>query len=66
MTTGGEGGLLTTDDPTLWDFMWSYQDHGKSWQGVYERSHPPGLRLVHDSFGTNWRMIEMQAAIGLI
>lgn len=66
MTTGGEGGMVTTDDPTLWSFMWSYKDHGKSWEGVYERSHPPGPRLVHDSFGTNWRMIEMQAAIGLI
>jgi dTDP-4-amino-4,6-dideoxygalactose transaminase len=66
MTTGGEGGMVTTDNPALWDFMWSYKDHGKSWQGVYERSHPPGPRLVHDSFGTNWRMIEMQAAIGLI
>lgn len=66
MTTGGEGGMVTTDDPALWDFMWSYKDHGKSWQGVYERAHPPGPRLVHDTFGTNWRMIEMQAAIGLI
>ena len=66
MTTGGEGGMVTTDDPELWDFMWSYKDHGKSWEGVYERQHPPGPRLVHDSFGTNWRMIEMQAAIGLI
>ena len=66
MTTGGEGGMVTTDDPDLWAFMWSYKDHGKSWQGVYERDHPPGPRLVHDSFGTNWRMIEMQAVIGLI
>jgi dTDP-4-amino-4,6-dideoxygalactose transaminase len=46
--------------------MWSYKDHGKSWQGVYERQHPPGPRLVHDTFGTNWRMLEMQAAIGLV
>lgn len=66
MTTGGEGGMVTTDDPDLWSFMWSYKDHGKSWQAVYERDHPPGPRLVHDSFGTNWRMIEVQAAIGLI
>jgi dTDP-4-amino-4,6-dideoxygalactose transaminase len=66
MTTGGEGGMVTTNDPDLWSFMWSYKDHGKSWEGVYERAHPPGPRLVHDSFGTNWRMIEMQAAIGLI
>jgi dTDP-4-amino-4,6-dideoxygalactose transaminase len=66
MTTGGEGGMVTTDDPALWSFIWSYKDHGKSWEAVYERAHPPGPRLVHDSFGTNWRMIEMQAAIGLI
>jgi dTDP-4-amino-4,6-dideoxygalactose transaminase len=66
MTTGGEGGMVTTDAPDLWAFMWSYKDHGKSWEAVYERSHPPGPRLLHDSFGTNWRMIEMQAAIGLV
>ena len=66
MTTGGEGGMVTTDDPALWSAMWSYKDHGKSWEAVYERPHPPGPRLVHDSFGTNWRMIEMQAALGLI
>jgi dTDP-4-amino-4,6-dideoxygalactose transaminase len=66
MTTGGEGGMVTTNDQDLWNFMWSYKDHGKSWQGVYERFHPPGPRLVHDTFGTNWRMLEMQAAIGLI
>lgn len=66
MTTGGEGGMVTTDDTDLWSFMWSYKDHGKSWEAVYERAHPPGPRLVHDTFGTNGRMIEIQAAIGLI
>lgn len=66
MSTGGEGGMVTTNDPTLWSAMWSYKDHGKSWEGVYQREHPPGPRLVHDHFGTNWRMLEIQAAIGLI
>ncbi|WP_313292783.1 DegT/DnrJ/EryC1/StrS family aminotransferase [Rhizobium rhizoryzae] len=66
MTTGGEGGMVTTNDSRLWAAMWSYKDHGKSWSAVYERQHPPGPRFVHDNFGTNWRMIEMQAAIGLI
>jgi len=66
MTTGGEGGMVTTDDPDLWSFMWSYKDHGKSWDAVYNRQHPPGPRLIHDSFGTNWRMLEIQAAIGMI
>ena len=66
MTTGGEGGMVTTNDPELWSRMWSYKDHGKSWQAVYEREHPPGFRWVHESFGTNGRMLEMQAAIGRI
>ena len=66
MTTGGEGGMVTTDDPALWSTMWSFKDHGKSWDAVYNRSHRPGFRWVHESIGTNWRMLEMQAAIGRI
>ena len=66
MTTGGEGGMVTTNDRELWSKMWSYKDHGKSWEAVYENEHPPGFRWLHESFGTNWRMTEMQAAIGRI
>ncbi|NNF46412.1 MAG: DegT/DnrJ/EryC1/StrS aminotransferase family protein [Desulfofustis sp.] len=66
MTTGGEGGMVTTNDAELWARMWSYKDHGKSYEAVYEREHPPGFRWLHESFGTNWRMTEMQAAIGRI
>jgi dTDP-4-amino-4,6-dideoxygalactose transaminase len=66
ITTGGEGGMVTTNDETLWRTMWSFKDHGKSYEAVYERNHPPGFRWVHDSFGTNWRMLEMQAVIGRI
>ncbi|MGJ7554244.1 DegT/DnrJ/EryC1/StrS family aminotransferase [Variovorax sp. RB3P1] len=66
MTTGGEGGMVTTNDEALWRAMWQYKDHGKSYEAVYERKHPPGFRWVHESFGTNWRMLEMQAVIGRI
>ena len=66
MSTGGEGGMVTTNDRALWSAMWSYKDHGKSWQAVYEREHPPGFRWLHESFGTNWRLTEMQSAIGRI
>ena len=66
MTTGGEGGMVTTNDEALWRAMWSYKDHGKSYEAVYERKHPPGFRWLHESFGTNWRMLDMQAAIGRI
>lgn len=64
MTTGGEGGMVTTNDEALWKKMWSYKDHGKNFDSVYNTQHPPGFRWLHDSFGTNWRMMEMQAVIG--
>jgi dTDP-4-amino-4,6-dideoxygalactose transaminase len=66
MTTGGEGGMVTTNDHSLWSFMWAYKDHGKSWSAVYEKEHPAGFRWLHESFGSNYRMIEIQAAIGRI
>jgi dTDP-4-amino-4,6-dideoxygalactose transaminase len=64
ITTGGEGGMLLTDDEGLWSRAWSYKDHGKSFDAVYKRKHGPGFRWLHESFGTNWRLTEMQSAIG--
>ena len=66
MTTAGEGGMVTTDDEVLWSKMWSYKDHGKSFEAIYGREHPPGFRWLHESFGTNGRMTEIQAAVGII
>jgi len=66
MTTGGEGGMVTTNDEALWKKMWAYKDHGKSWDAIYNKEHPPGFRWLHESFGTNWRLTEMQSAIGRI
>lgn len=66
MSTGGEGGMVTTNSKRLWESMWSYKDHGKNYSSVYEKEHPPGFRWLHDSFGTNWRLTEMQSAIGRI
>jgi hypothetical protein len=66
MTTGGEGGLFVTNDEKVWKKAWAYKDHGKSYDAVFNRQHPAGFRWLHESFGTNWRMTEMQAAIGRI
>lgn len=66
MSTGGEGGMVTTNSESLWKAMWSYKDHGKSWDAIYNKEYPPGFRWLHESFGTNWRMTEMQATIGII
>lgn len=64
ITTGGEGGMVTTNDEILWKKMWSYKDHGKDYDAVYHQQHPAGFRWLHNSFGTNWRMMEIQAVIG--
>jgi len=66
ITTGGEGGMLTTNDSAVWKRAWAFKDHGKSWDAVYSRPHVPGYRWLHESFGTNWRLTEMQSAIGRV
>lgn len=66
ISTGGEGGMMTTNDEKVWERAWAYKDIGRSYDAVYRREHPPGFRWLTDSFGTNWRMTEMQAAIGLL
>ncbi|HEX4785468.1 MAG TPA: DegT/DnrJ/EryC1/StrS family aminotransferase [Candidatus Sulfotelmatobacter sp.] len=66
MTTGGEGGMLLTNDHRLWELGWSFKDHGKSFEAVYERAHPAGYKFLHESFGTNWRLTEAQSAMGRV
>lgn len=66
MTTGGEGGMLATNDEGVWHRAWSYKDHGKNWDTVYKKKHPPSFRWLHESLGTNWRLTEMQSAIGRV
>jgi dTDP-4-amino-4,6-dideoxygalactose transaminase len=66
MTTAGEGGMVTTNSDELWNTMWSLKDHGKSYDAVYHREHAPGFRWLHESFGTNWRLSEVQSAVGRI
>ena len=69
MTTGGEGGMLVTKSKYVWSKVWSYKDHGKSFDAVYsDADQQPGacFRWLHESFGTNWRMTEMQAALGRV
>ena len=64
ISTGGEGGMLVTNDQELWSKVWSYKDHGKNYGAAVNSAPDLGFNWVHDSFGTNLRMTEMQAAIG--
>lgn len=66
MTTGGEGGMLVTDDKNLWEKAWSYKDHGKNYAAVRKQKHPEGFRWLHKDLGTNWRMTEIQAVLGRV
>ena len=66
ISTGGEGGMVTTNRSDVWDLIWSFKDHGKTHQGVFGREHPPGFRWLHDRFGSNFRLTELQSAIGRI
>jgi len=65
-TTGGEGGMITTDDEDLaWNAR-SFRDHGYD---VKERLNllemEQKLPYIHNVVGWNYRMTEMQSAIGL-
>ena len=66
MTTGGEGGMLTTNNADIWERAWSFKDHGKSWDACFNREHPTVFRWLHESVGTNWRMTEMQSVLGRV
>jgi len=65
-TTGGEGGMVTTDDEELAWQARSFRDHGYD---VQERLNLLALEqklpYIHNRVGWNYRMTEMQSAIGL-
>lgn len=64
MSTGGEGGMISTNNKKLWLKLWSLKDHGKNFKSVFYKKHKTGFRWLHDNFGSNYRMTEMQAVIG--
>ena len=65
MSTGGEGGLLLLKDHDAWLRAWSFKDHGKDYARTKENVSGSTFRWLHSSIGSNYRMTEMQAAIGL-
>lgn len=65
ISTGGEGGFTSFRDKALWEWAWSFKDHGKSRAKATAPHTGASFRWVHDSVGTNWRLTAPQAAIGL-
>lgn len=66
ITTAGEGGLTVFQDDAAYEWAWSFKDHGKSLAKIDAPQARPGFRWLHDRVGTNWRMLEISAAIGLL
>jgi hypothetical protein len=66
ITTAGEGGLLATNNKVLWNAAWSFKDHGRDFNAALKKKHPFGFKWLVKTFGTNYRMTELQAAIGRI
>jgi len=66
MTTAGEGGMLTTDSHDVWSRAWAFKDHGKNFDAIFNQPPQPRyhFKWIHGSFGTNWRLTELQSAIG--
>ncbi len=66
MTTAGEGGMVVTNRHDIWQRAWSFKDHGKNYEAAHAPASPAGFRWLHDSIGTNWRLTEVQSAIGRV
>jgi dTDP-4-amino-4,6-dideoxygalactose transaminase len=64
ISTGGEGGMISTNNKHIWERCWSYKDHGKNYNNVFHKKHKIGFRWLHDNLGSNYRMTEMQATLG--
>ena len=64
ISTGGEGGLISTNNKNLWLKCWSLKDHGKNYYNSFFKKHKIGFKWLHDYLGSNYRMTEMQALLG--
>ena len=64
ISTGGEGGMISTNSKNLYLKMWSLKDHGKNFNKVFKKKYKQGFKWLHDDLGSNYRMTEIQAAIG--
>jgi len=65
ISTGGEGGMVVTNNQAMVEQMRSYKDHGKNFEKIAKIQGGSTFHYVHDQFGSNLRMTEMQAAIGI-
>jgi dTDP-4-amino-4,6-dideoxygalactose transaminase len=58
--------MISTNNKKLFLKIWSMKDHGKNYNSVFYKKHKTGFKWLHDHLGSNYRMTEMQAAIGRV
>ncbi len=66
ISTGGEGGMVTTNNKKYFNKIRSFKDHGKSFAKLEKGDLSQGYKYIHDNLGSNFRLTEMQSAIGRI
>jgi dTDP-4-amino-4,6-dideoxygalactose transaminase len=64
ISTGGEGGMISTNNKKIWEKCWSYKDHGKNYKSAFYKKKKIGFRWHIDQLGSNYRLTEMQAVLG--
>ena len=66
ISTGGEGGMLTTNSLEIYQKVWSFRDHGKTLSGIELAKESREFSFIHENFGSNFRLTEIQSALGRI
>ena len=66
ISTGGEGGMISTNNEEFYKKIWAFKDHGKSLDKILSNSNSLSYRYVHDNLGSNFRITNLQSGIGLI
>ena len=64
LSTGGEGGMITTSHENIGAFISSWRDHGKDIKKMFTKNQSSAFRYIHDNLGLNYRMTEIQSKIG--
>ena len=44
ISTGGEGGMISTNNKKIWLKIWSLKDHGKNYKSVFNKKHKTVLK----------------------
>ena len=56
--------MVTTNNEEYFNLIWSLKDHGKTLKSLKKAKSNAGFKWVHDNFGTNYRLTELQSAVG--